>query len=223
MVPVGKYTSLQQLLNELDQAGTKIISFGSWRAWPRHDLIEPPVPIQNRTVCDISAPCFHLKIPIDNTILRTYNCDRQMDKKDGMPAEKQIFRTDYVLQHYIHYSTITVLSQMNREETEKAGFKFNDIVPDPQSRFSKEETEVTMLHTKAIATQDTAGWQTSCKGEQKGTCRVGYAYPKEAGGNVTKDEDGWLYNCMVNQKIEQYWVPRLEESMKKSIVRNKGG
>jgi hypothetical protein len=223
MVPVGKYTSLQQLLNELDQAGMKIISFGSWRAWPRHDLIEPPAPIHNKTVCDIMAPCFHLKVPIDKTILRTYNCDRQMDKKDGMPAEKQIFRADYVLQHYIHYSTITTLSQMNREDTEKAGFKFDKIVPDPQSRFSNEETEVTMLHTKAIATQDTAGWQTSCKGEQKGTCRVGYAFPKDNGGNVTKDADGWLYNCMVNQKIEQYWVPRLEESMKDSIVRNEGG
>ena len=221
IVPVGNYTSLQQLLNELDQAGTKIISFGSWRSWPRYDLIEPPIPIQNKTVCDLTAPCFHLKIPIDKTILRTYNCDRHKDKQDGMPAEKQIFRTDYVLQHYVHYSTITALSQMNREETEKAGFNFNKIVPDPQSRFSNEETEVTMLHTKAIATQDTAGWQNRCSG--KGACRLGYAFPKEAVGNVTKDADGWLYNCMVNQKIEQYWVPRLEESMKDSIVRNEGG
>lgn len=40
IVPVGKYTSLLPLLDKLNKEGRKIISFGSWRAWPRRDLIE---------------------------------------------------------------------------------------------------------------------------------------------------------------------------------------
>jgi len=30
---MGKMTSLHPLLDKLDEEGTKIISFGSWRAW----------------------------------------------------------------------------------------------------------------------------------------------------------------------------------------------
>lgn len=40
LVPMGNYTSLLQLLDKLDEEGNKIISFASWRAWPRHTHIE---------------------------------------------------------------------------------------------------------------------------------------------------------------------------------------
>jgi hypothetical protein len=35
LVPMGNYTSLLPLLSKLDEEGTKILSFGSWRSWPR--------------------------------------------------------------------------------------------------------------------------------------------------------------------------------------------
>ena len=218
MVPVGKYKSLLPLLDDLDKEGKKIISFGSWRAWPRADMIETPVPILNRTICDENKPCFHLKVPMNRTILQGYNCDRQLVKQEQMPAEKQIYRPDYVLQHFVHYSTITVTSQMSPQEVKEAGQTFGVIHTDPLSRFSDEQNEVTMLHTKAIATQDTSGWQTRCKGEAKGTCRIGHPFPSKD-SNATADPDGWLYNCYVNPHIENYFVPLLEESMKDSIVR----
>jgi hypothetical protein len=40
LVPMGNYTSLLPLLEKLDIEGKKIISFASWRSWPRKALIE---------------------------------------------------------------------------------------------------------------------------------------------------------------------------------------
>ena len=55
---------------------------------------------------------------------------------------------------------MTELSVMSRTETKAAGLKFLPrVAADPASRFSDEESEGTMLHTKAMATQDKANWQ----------------------------------------------------------------
>lgn len=92
-------------------------------------------------------------------MLQAYNCDRQKpgQKKERMPAEKQIYRPDYVLHHFIHYSTVTAMSNMNRNDVEKSGHKWKprNPFPDPLSRFGDENTEALMLHTKAVAHQDT--------------------------------------------------------------------
>lgn len=88
------------------------------------------------------------------------------------------------------------------------------ISTDPLSRFSNEINEGTMLHTKAVATQDTADWLNACKGESRLTCRIGNPYPDGAyEANITKDSGGWMYNCFVNKRIENYWVPQLELEM----------
>ena len=42
LVPMGSYDSLLPLLDTLEKEGKQIISFKSWRAWPRMQLIEPP-------------------------------------------------------------------------------------------------------------------------------------------------------------------------------------
>ncbi|MGK3745967.1 MAG: hypothetical protein ACI90V_012828 [Bacillariaceae sp.] len=220
ITPVGDYTSVKPFLTNLDNDGTKIVSFGSWRAWPRRDLIEDPVPIHNKTICDQPHPCFVLKVPNNYTTLQTYNCDRQKVKTEKMPAEKQIYRTDYVLQHFVHFSTVTAFTMMNMQETNVAGMKFGRVAPDPLSRFANEQTEVTMLHAKAVAIQDTAGWQTRCKGEKKGECRIGVPHPPDLNesSTVTKDDQGWLYNCYPNTKIENYWIPLMNKEMKKSKI-----
>ena len=92
-----------------------------------------------------------------------------------------------------------------------------------------------MLHTKSIATQDTAGWLRRCQGlDKSGTCRIGVPFPLSRNGdddavglsgNTTNDKNktimddkGWLYNCYVNQKIENYWIPLLEKELKDSQV-----
>ena len=40
LVPMANYTSLLQLLDKLDEEDTRVISFGSWRAWPRRAKLE---------------------------------------------------------------------------------------------------------------------------------------------------------------------------------------
>ena len=40
LIPMGNYTSMLPILDKLDSEGKKILSFGSWRAWPRRDYIE---------------------------------------------------------------------------------------------------------------------------------------------------------------------------------------
>lgn len=40
IVPVGKYNSLLPLLEKLDKQHKKIVSFGSWRSWPRREYIQ---------------------------------------------------------------------------------------------------------------------------------------------------------------------------------------
>ncbi|CAB9507485.1 Pfam:DUF23 [Seminavis robusta] len=223
LIPMGSYTSVLPILDSLDEKGTKILSFGSWRAWPRRDLIEEPVPITDRSQCDHHFHCFELQVPTQRTYLQTYNCDRQSGpKKDVMPAEKQLYKPSYVRQHFIHYSSVTILSDMNKTEFEKQGYDWfrTRIAPDPKSRFSDEVNEATMLHTKAIARQDTAGWNEICKVEKYGkgaTCRIGVPYPEvydeERDGPGNKD--GFAYNCYINKKTETHWVPRLEKAIAK--------
>ena len=180
-----------------------------------------PIPIKDSRLCGDRRECFELQVPMNRTVLQTYNCDRQ---SGVMPAEKQLYRPDYVLQHFVHYSSVTVTSEMNRTEFEKAGHNWfkTKVFPDPLSRYA-EKSEACMLHTKAVARQDTAGWLDICtlsnrdavKGKKKETCRVGVPFPidynKKSHG--VADEKGWKYNCNENLRTEKYWVPRLEKAL----------
>jgi hypothetical protein len=100
------------------------------------------------------------------------------------------------------------------------------MFPDPHSRFSDELNEATMLHTKAIARQDTAGWQNVCRvgsliaeGKSRivAKCRIGTPFPYnyDVGKDGQGDSNGWVYNCYINNKTEQFWVPKLESALKK--------
>jgi len=181
------------------------------------------------------------------TMLQAYNCDRQKpgEKKKQMPAEKQIYRPDYVMHHFIHYSTVTAMSVLNKEDVEKSGniWVSGSAFPDPLSRFGDEVNEgicnpewlrgwrdnsvflisscrclskALMLHSKAVATQDTVLWEVVCKATYQGgmSCRLGTPFPEDMTGvNVTQGDEGWMFNCYVNHKIEDYWVPRLERDL----------
>lgn len=138
-----------------------------------------------------------------------------------MPAEKQIYRPEYVKQHTQFYSTVTTLSEMSRREFEAAGYDWvkQRIFPDPNSRPIDESTEATMLHSKAIARQDTSGWLQACRGaDNSRTCRIGVPFPDpyDFQEDGPKDKKGWMYNCYVNYKVDDYWVPLLERAMWKS-------
>jgi hypothetical protein len=78
-------------------------------------------------------------------MLQAYNCDRQKpgEKVNHMPAEKQIYRPDYVKHHFVHYSTVTGMSILNKEDVLKRGHKWipGSAFPDPLSRFADEKNE----------------------------------------------------------------------------------
>ena len=221
LVPMGQYNSLTPILDKLDREGMKMINFKSYRSWPRKTLIEEPIPIDDWQQCRHNGKCFELKVPPERTVLQTYNCEREKGpKKKQVPAEKQLYKADYVKMHFIHYSTVTALSMANKSVFEEmAGQKWVwPMSKDLFSRFSDELNEGTMLHTKAMARQDTSNWLKDCRVEyasQRRICRIGNPFPDGAfEQNITGDKDGWLYNCFVNTKIEEYFVPRLETAMK---------
>jgi hypothetical protein len=56
-------------------------------------------------------------------MLQAYNCDRQKpgEKVNHMPAEEEIYRPDYVKHHFVHYSTGTGMSMVNKEDVLKRG------------------------------------------------------------------------------------------------------
>lgn len=179
--------------------------------------ISEPVRIKDKELCGHKEPCFELSVPKNTTLLEAYNCDRQKpgEKKHQMPAEKQIYRADYVQQHFIHYSTVTSTTNLLLDDYTKQ-FGYKRPFPDPLSRFVDEVNEGLMLHSKAIARQDTAGWEKNCRHNTKGIdqCRIGYPYPKGANETeITHTSDGWDYNCYAHEKIDSYWGPRLQEKM----------
>ena len=224
LIPMGDYKGVPALLDKLDEEDTRIISFGSWRAWPRWAFIDEIVPVHDEKVCWKKEPCFHLSVPAKNTMLQTYNCDRQKpgQKQHSMPAEKQLYRADYVLQHFIHYTAVTQLSEKNVTEVEEEGLKWPwRAFPDPRQRFGDELSEALMIHTKAVAVQDTVAWEKVCHinvtklpKRQQGLCRLGVPWPKDhdmSKPNAT--EEGWAFNCYVNEKVEDYFIPKLDAAL----------
>ena len=77
-----------------------------------------------------------------------------------------------------------------------------------------------MLHTKAVARQDTVGWLDACMDNYKGKmmCRIGVPFPEgyDPVTDKTGDDKGWAYNCYVNKKTEDFWVPKLDQALKEN-------
>lgn len=132
-----------------------------------------------------------------------------------------MYRADYVKLHYVHYSTITILSQLSEEETIRAGEYWKHRYNDPHTREVDEEMEATMLHTKSKVAYNTNGWKERCKqhvsSKIEGHCNLGFPFPKDHDPYKQSPprSDGWAYNCFMNDNIETRWWPKLVEAMAK--------
>lgn len=95
LVPMGKYTSLKDVVRDAGKGGTQVLSFRSSRGRLRLDKCSP----------DGNG---YSKNP-NATFLEAYNCDSAGSPKPSWAerARKQIYKSDYVLYHYVHYSTVT--------------------------------------------------------------------------------------------------------------------
>ena len=155
----------------------------------------------------------------DETFLHTYNCNwEQFPRKNDLShRRKQMYRADYVKLHYVHYSTVTVVSQMTEEETKNSGKNWMHRYKEAHLHEFDEQTEATMLHTKSKVARNTFGWEYRCKQSvtNEGHCSLGFPFPKDFDRKTRMRSDGWVYNCYVNEIIETRWWPKLVDAMAK--------
>lgn len=101
---------------------------------------------------------------------------------------------------------------MGKPETEAKGQRFfTRYRPQTHTKFTDEEIEGTMLHSKAVVQTETIQW--------KRTEKVGIEWPR--GKDLTTDPDfkvqidgnGHTPTCFPVEKIDDYWVPKLREAL----------
>lgn len=138
-----------------------------------------------------------------------------------MPAEKAIYRPDYVVLFFVHYATATQRSIMGKPETLKAGKQYvHRYSVRPNLKFVDEETEGTMLHTKAIVEKEIRYWEATLSKTPLGS-KIGVEWPKgkdpEHNPETKVEIHGKKYSpsCYPVEKIDNYWVPKLTEALSK--------
>jgi hypothetical protein len=196
-------------------------------------LISLPCTFNNISFCrDPSNP----EVDENRTFLQTYNCDPEKPpRQNTLPAEKEIYRSDYVLLHFVHYSTVTSVSILSKNETLEAGLRWKDRYGEGSLETPDELDAAIMLHSKSVTAEDTNAWNQRCKTptyprnlfklnkkEMRGLhsgCKVGIPFPPDAEpsptGPVLTDDEGYTCNCFVNQKLEKEWIPKLEAALEK--------
>jgi len=171
----------------------------------------------------VKQKCFDPSLPEGKTFLEVYNCNfEKPPRQNVMPAEKAIYRPDFVLLFFVHYATATVRSQMGKPETEKSGGRWDRRYKvKPGLRYADEEKEGTMLHTKAIVQKEIRYWNSTAL---KGNTKLGIEWPE--GTDEVKNPSAktkifgaeYTPNCYPVPKIDSYWVPRLVDALEKRGV-----
>ncbi|KAL9180182.1 hypothetical protein ACHAXT_008152 [Thalassiosira profunda] len=221
LVPMGDFKSMGEVADELDDNGVKVAVFKSSPAKPRFELLESPKKTEE-------GNSFTPTVPEEETFLHTYNCNWEPfpRKEDLSHRRKQMYRADYVKLHYVHYSTITVVSQMTEKQTKASKESWLHRYVERHVHEFDESKEATMLHTKTKVSRNVQNWKNRCKTSSlsETTCHVGFPFPTEKARQLTADrtanvgirigEHGYGYNCFVNEKIEDYWWPKLVEAVK---------
>lgn len=209
LVPMGNYTNLKDVLKDAEKKGTNILSFRSSRGRLRLDKSDP-VNDDARTKMQ------------DATFLEAYNCDSAGSPKPawGDRARKQVYRSDYVLYHFVHYSTVTKGILETYEDIRELGngkWSRKYIEKYPSERVTDELDEAVMVHTKTLGADSTGGYKKRCRHDHDKKwqpCWVAYPYPE--GENVeTHNADGMQYNCQINKRVDEFWIPRLREALVK--------
>jgi hypothetical protein len=121
--------------------------------------------------------------------------------------------------HYVHYSTVTRgIMETYAEKTkhnEHWQRRFGDNAP--VQRNTDEIKEAVMVHTKILKRDMTSGFKIRCRFDYEKKwqgCWVAYPWPQPKTA-ATYNNEGMDYNCYMNEKVENFWVPRLREALKK--------
>ena len=78
-----------------------------------------------------------------------------------------------------------------------------------------------MVHAKTTESITTKGYQTRCRFDYEKKwlgCYVAVPWPSNITSNkVTEedanDENGMQYNCWINKRVDDYFVPKLKEAL----------
>lgn len=235
---MGNYTNLKDVLRDLRQHGTNILSFRSSRghlrfehsvaAGPNKDAIE-----KSKDSTFLEAYKYVLAVTIIDSIdsfnnvyltdlFLVLSCDDAGSPKPAWAerARKQIYRPDYVLYHFVHYSTVTKGYLKTYQDAKESGESWYRQYREhsPSERTSDELSQAVMVHTKSINRDMTFNYENGCKynrtkGWQK--CWVAYPWPLPSGNNDKFDKNGMEYNCYINRKVEDYWIPKLKDALLK--------
>jgi hypothetical protein len=217
-VPMGNYTNLRDVISAVSKRGTNILSFRSSRGKLRFDASDE---VMNGTAIQKSP---------DEPFLQAYNCDSAGSPKPKWAdrAKKQIYRTDYVLHHFVHYSTVTKGVVTTYKESKEHGLDFHRQFRErePSEIVTDELTQAVMVHAKSISPGQTEDYKNRCRSDYKKKgkgCWVAYPVPNDGTGKEqhAHNDDGIEYNCHINTKVEHYWLPRLREALAKRQNSNK--
>jgi len=161
----------------------------------------------------------------NETFLKVYNCDYIKPPRPSRFARamKQIYRPEYVLSHYVHYSTVTL--DVARYFKDQSKGSSSDTLGDWKNATSEYEVfldeveEATLIHARSVLPHETIYRDEMCHSKSKHKCPLGFVCPnstewvddkvRPGNPNPFLDEKGKYCNCWVNEGVEKL-VPRLE-------------
>ena len=160
----------------------------------------------------------------DKTFLEVYNCDFIKPPKPDRfgRAMKQIYKPNYVMSHFVHYSTVTRdIARLRKDHGPNEIFiadthsaKWESTMPEV---FLNELSEGTLIHSRSVLPHDTMRRTSECYLNSNYTCNLGYPCPdsvpfvdKLHKNNVFQDGNGSYCNCWRNTRVDDFFVPKLE-------------
>lgn len=125
--------------------------------------------------------------------------------------------------HYVHYATVTQGLLQTKSEAQKAGKPWSPSFHESKlaDKITNEKTQAVMLHSKTTVPEYTTDWKERCtlgaKNSHGEGCRIGFPWPGNTNtiGSEKANEDGMAYNCFTNTKLNEVWIPKLRDAMKK--------
>lgn len=229
MVPMGHYTNWKEILSDVTLGGTNILSLRSSRGRLRIDHSTLPMIMKNDPKYSNRTSGIGFDKSNEALFLEAYNCDSAGSPKPtwGDRARKQIYRTDYVLYHFVHYSTVTQGYLVTYQNSTDQHMPWHRLYGEsqPSERASDELYEAVLVHTKSLGKDITSDWQHRClfnHTKKWQGCWAAIPWPMETSytdvlnknyKHKPYDMNGYEYNCFINYNVENYWIPKLKQAM----------
>ena len=224
-VPMGKYDNIKDVVKDAAKTGTNVLSFRSTRSYPNANYMEK---YGGGGECGQDDNPMCLKKRDNATFLETYNCDfHPLPKPDWSDrAKKQIYRPDYVMSHFVHYSTVTkgILETNKNHKGRRWNYWYRESKQ--TERFTNDLEEAVMIHSKTTVPGNTKGYFRTCMlgfhGRWTEKCRVGFPiFNNTKVVNATTPE-GYERNCYTIDRVTHDYAPKLRDAMTKRTGRFAG-